>query len=133
MFSSVLRVSAVVLLIFGTSLTRAAEVGPDGMSAGELKEFLTSLQSAVRHGDPTQVAPLMYFPLRVNTEKGVTHSFGGVSFAKKYEQIFTPSLRRSVLAQDSAQLTRSSRGAMVGNGRLWISSVCLDRKCTKRK
>jgi hypothetical protein len=46
---------------------------------------------------------------------------------------FTPALRSAVLAQDSTQVVRSARGAMVGDSRLWIASVCLDRKCTKRK
>ncbi len=133
MLSLVVRVVAVAFFLVGSTVLRAAEVGPDGMTAADLKEFLTSLQTAVRHGDPTQVARYMYFPLRVNSEKGVTHSYGGVTFAKNFEQIFTPALRATVLAQDAAQLMRSARGAMVGDGRMWIASVCLDRKCTKRK
>jgi len=133
MLFMVVRVVAVALFLCGPTALRAADIGPDGMSAPELKEFLTALQTAVRQGDPTQVARFMYFPLRVNTEKGVTHSYGGVTFAKKFEQIFTPALRHAVLAQDAALLKRSSRGAVVGDGRLWIASVCLDRKCTKRK
>ena len=127
------RVVAVAVFLCGTSFLHAADVGPDGMSSAELKDFLTGLQGAVRHGDPTQVARYMYFPLRVNSEKGVIHSYGGVSFAKNFDQVFTPALRRAVLAQDAAQLMRSARGAMVGDGRLWIGNVCLDHKCTKRK
>ena len=133
MLSMVVRLLAVALFLCGTTVVRAAEVGPDGMTAAELKEFLTSLQSALRLGDATQVARHMYFPLRVKTENGVTHSYGGVAFDRHFEQIFTPALRQAVLAQDPARLMRSARGAMVGDGRLWISSVCLDRKCTKRK
>ena len=133
MLSTLVRVVAVSLFLSGSTALRAAEVGPDGLSVGELKEFLTALQTAVRLGDPTQVARYMYFPLRVNTEKGVTHSYGGGTFAKNFEQIFTPALRSTLLSQDAAQLMRSSRGAVVGDGRMWISSVCLDRKCAKRK
>ena len=98
MLSMVVRLLAVALFLCGTTVVRAAEVGPDGMTAAELKEFLTSLQSALRLGDATQVARHMYFPLRVNTENGVTHSYGGVAFDRHFEQIFTPALRQAVKA-----------------------------------
>jgi hypothetical protein len=132
MSSHVVRVVAVALLLCGTTLVRA-EVGPDGMSAAELKDFLAALQTAVRLGDSTQVARFMYFPLRVNSDKGVTHSYGGVAFARNFEQIFSPALRTAVLKQDAAEMMRSTHGAMVGDGRVWIANVCLDHKCTKRK
>ena len=127
------RVVAVVFFVAGGTSLRAAEAGPDGMSPQELKEFLTALQAAIRTGDSSQVAKFMYFPLRVNSERNVMHSYGGVAFAKNFGQVFTPALRNVVLAQDASQLVRSARGAMVGDSRLWIASVCLDRKCTKRK
>jgi hypothetical protein len=127
------RVVAVAFFLAGGASLRAAEAGLDGMSPTELKEFLTALQAAVRTGDSTQVAKFMYFPLRVNSEKNVMHSYGGVAFAKNFAQVFTPALRSAVLAQDSTQVVRSARGAVVGDSRIWIASVCLDRKCTKRK
>jgi len=127
------RLLSLILLLETGASARASEIGPDGMTAAELKDFLDALQTAVRLGEPSQVARYMYFPLRVNSEKGVTHSYGGVSFANNFEQIFTPALRASILAQDPEQMMRSARGAMIGDGRMWISSVCLDRKCTKRK
>jgi hypothetical protein len=133
MLPIVVRVLAVALFLFSSTLVRAAEAGPDGMSTTELKEFFVALQMAVRLGDSSQVAKYMYFPLRVNSDKGVTHSYGGVAFARNFEQIFSPGLRAAVLKQDPAQMMRSAHGAMVGDGRVWIANVCLDHKCTKRK
>ena len=107
----------------------AAEPGPDGLLTEELQAFVVTLQKAVQDDSPEKVAPLIQFPLRVNDAPGQSHSVTARRFTAEYRQIFTPDVKAAILRQEPDEIFRNSKGAMLGNGEVWISGVCLDKDC----
>jgi hypothetical protein len=100
--------------------------------------FLASLQDAIRAENPNQVAVLVKFPLRVgHPSKPSARPLRAVKvrnaaeLVRRYSEIFTPEVRAAVLAQSPDTLFRNWQGAMVGNGKLWFTGVCLDSTCSR--
>ncbi len=106
--------------------------GPDGLTDAELAETLDQLQRAVAAGDPNRVADLMSFPLQVNQGKRRS-KWTKARFLASYGDLFDNSLRQVVAAQTPQALFRSSRGAMLGNGEVWLSVICQDKSCSRRQ
>lgn len=107
----------------------AEEPGPDGLLTEELKAFVVTLQKAVQDDSPEKVAPLIQFPLRVNAATGKNHSVTARRFTAEYGKIFTPAVKSAILQQAPDEVFRNSKGAMLGNGEVWISGACLDKNC----
>ena len=107
----------------------AEETGPDGLLTEELKAFVVTLQKTVQDDSPEKIAPLIQFPLRVNAATGKNHSVTARRFTAEYGQIFTPVVKAAILRQELDEIFRNSKGAMLGNGEVWISGVCLDQGC----
>jgi hypothetical protein len=102
--------------------------------------FLASLQDAIRAENPNQVAVLVKFPLRVgHPSKPSARPLRAVKvrnaaeLVRRYSEIFTPEVRAAVLAQSPDTLFRNWQGAMVGNGELWFTGVCLDSTCSRHR
>lgn len=117
-------------LVSQPSIVAAAdnEPGPDGLTAQQLGAALTALQEAVKRDDAEGVAALMSFPLQVNHGSHSEH-MGRSRFLARYPQVFTGKVRRALAAQEAQALFRNARGAMVGEGELWLSGVCMDKAC----
>lgn len=113
------------------SAVTADDVGPDGLNSKELTVFLKALQSAVKTGKPADVAHYVSFPLRVNYNNGGHRNVTKAQFARAYNKIFTSKIKAALMAQQPAELFRSWRGAMVGDGELWFSGICAKQGCTK--
>ena len=123
-------------LIFAliAGLVQAAEpVGPDGLSSPELAQFLQQLQNAVQQDNPQELAKLVQFPLRVNQGSQKPKMISKRQFMASWQTIITPEIKTALLAQKPDTLFRNSRGAMVGQGELWFSGICADKKCLKHK
>ena len=111
----------------------ASNVGVDGMTAEELTECLSRLQRAVAGDDKAGVADLVSFPLVVNAANKKSKSVTALQFARTYSETFTEKVKRAVLAQRPNDMFRSWRGAMIGQGEVWLTAVCPDGGCTSHK
>lgn len=114
----------------GPSLPRGAEdePGPDGLTEQQLNAALTALQEAVKRGDAEAVAGWVSFPLQVN-RNGRSERMGRARFLARYAEVFNGKVRRALAEQEAQALFRNARGAMVGDGELWLAGVCEDRAC----
>jgi len=113
-----------------TTFAQAESTGPDGMTHAQLSEFLKSLQTAVANDDAASVAKLSRFPLRVNLPNKKT--LQAQQFITQYPKLITAKVKTAVLAQTAETLFRNSNGAMIGNGEIWFSGICLNKQCTKQ-
>lgn len=92
--------------------------------------FLTQLQNAVRANDREAVIRLVSLPLRVNSNR--TRLYRDTkSVRADYDRIFTPNVRKAILAQRFEQLFGRDQGVMIGDGEVWFDHVCLDGDCTR--
>lgn len=110
---------------------QAALQGPDGLTQAELTDALHRLQQAVASGDAKRVAALVSFPLQVNQGKQ-SRRWTRARFLTAYAQLFDKNLQQVLADQTPQTLFRSSRGAMIGNGEIWLSGVCRDKNCGQR-
>lgn len=111
---------------------QAALQGPDGLTQAELTDALHRLQQAVASGDAKRVAALVSFPLQVNQGKQ-SRRWTRARFVAAYAQLFDKNLQQVLADQTPQTLFRSSRGAMIGNGEIWLSGVCQDNDCRRSK
>lgn len=107
--------------------------GASGFTPVEIRDFATRLQQAVRADDAAQVATLVAFPLRINRPGSRPRQIGRGEFLRRYAEIFTPQLRRALLAQDPGALFENWQGVMFGDGEAWAAGVCAARRCTRGK
>jgi hypothetical protein len=135
-----LRALLAVALLASLPFGAAGADGTDGLSDSEAANFLASLQDAIRTENPNQVAVLVKFPLRVGyPSKQSARPLPAVQvrnaaeLVRRYSEIFTPEVRAAVLAQSPDTLFRNWQGAMVGNGELWFTGVCLDSTCSRHR
>ena len=91
--------------------------------------FLTDLQAAVRRGDRRAVSGLVRYPLRVNSNGRARFYRSPAAVRRDYALIFTPRVRRAILAQRFEALFGRDEGVMIGNGEIWFDHVCRNMGC----
>jgi hypothetical protein len=135
-----MRAILAIALLASLVCPAAGANGPDGLTDTEVTVFLASLQDAIRAENPSQIAALVNFPLRVGYSSRqsprparVVNIANAEEFIRRYSELFTPEVRAAVLAQPSETLFRNWQGAMVGNGELWYAGVCRDTQCSDRR
>lgn len=94
----------------------------------EIVPFAKAFRDALRRGDVPQVAEMISFPLKVNTEGGKSRKIGKPRFAGEFDRIFTESVIREVLGQDPATLFQNYQGVMFGNGAVWAAEFCGEKQ-----
>jgi hypothetical protein len=108
----------------------AAAQAPDWvMQDRAYAEFLTQLQGAVRSGDRRAVSNLVRYPLRVNSGGRTRLYRSPAAVRRDYPLIFTPNVRRAILAQRFEALFGRDQGVMIGNGEIWFDHVCRNMGC----
>jgi hypothetical protein len=107
--------------------TVAASASPQMAAYGK---FLTALQSAVESGNKHAVSGLVAYPLRVKTSAGPRMYCDRKSVERDFEQIFTPKVRKAILAQQAEQLFVRDQGAMIGDGEVWFDQTCSNDRCS---
>jgi hypothetical protein len=130
--------SRLLLLAFAFACVDAAPylasvqgVGNDSVRIAEADAF-RQLKNAVKADDRHAVALAFVYPLRVNRTAKESFSIRApAELLGRYDEILTPHVRQAILAQQSDSLFYSWRGAMVGNGEVWISGICEPRDTTK--
>jgi hypothetical protein len=122
-----------VFVISAFACAPSFAVSPDGLTDVELKTFLFKLQTSVSSGHASAVAPLISFPLRVNEPHHKHLKVSAHDFPRQFSSIFTPAVVSALVHQKPETMFRSYRGAMVGDGEVWISGICLDSSCGSHK
>jgi hypothetical protein len=89
-------------------------------AAASARAFLAKLQSAVQSGDKTALSGMVSYPLLVIRSGARTRIRSRAAFLAQYDRLFTPAIRKAILAQKSQCLFGNSSGAMIGDGELWF-------------
>jgi hypothetical protein len=119
------RLLFAMMLLFGSARALVAQ----GESTQSLRlrgrHVFECLKIAIAHGDSAAVAQLVAYPLRVNrTIRLHSDVDSKARLLRQYRAIFTDSVQRAILAQDADSLFFNWQGTMVGDGVVWISTVC---------
>ncbi len=92
-----------------------------GFTQKEFNTYFTKLQKAVAKNDKKAVSNLVYYPLNVNSNGKTKVIKNQKQFIKEYKAIMTKKVKNSVLKQKSDKVFVNYKGAMTGNGEVWMS------------
>ncbi len=95
----------------------------------KVQRLVTDLQQAVAKHDPAAVAALVHYPIKINPGSKPLTIRTPRAFIARYDRIITPSIATVIQKQKYEDLFVNYRGAMFGNGEVWITSHCLDKAC----
>jgi len=115
---------AALLMLFTAAAAADGRLNSSGLSEPAVREFLATLQDAVKRNDAAAVAALVEYPVRINRRQGRSHIGNPRAFASRYYEIFDHRVRSIVLNQRFENLFSNSRGVMLGDGEIWISGIC---------
>jgi hypothetical protein len=76
------------------------------------------------------VIAMIDFPLRVNGPSGPRFYRDARSVERDFDRIFTPKVRRAILAQRADKLFVRDQGAMIGDGEVWFDTTCPKTSCS---
>jgi hypothetical protein len=80
------------------------------------------LKQALADDHREQIASMVHYPLRVNSDKGKHIEIRDqAGFFKSYNYIFTPKVRQAVLSEGDSDFFAKGEGVMLGQGELWFS------------
>jgi len=115
---------AALLMLFASAAAASGRLDNSGLSEPAVREFLATLQDAVKRNDAAAVAALVEYPVRINRRQGRSHIGNPRAFASRYYEIFDHRVRSIVLRQRFEDLFSNSRGIMLGAGEVWFSGIC---------
>ena len=122
------------LVVTGSRIAEPALEAPSAakvMSADQpYATFLSRLRTAVRGNDRDALIALVSFPLRVNFAGGARTYRDAASLGRDFDRVFTPKVKRAVLAQRADRLFVRDLGAMIGDGELWFRETCPNASCS---
>ena len=120
-----------MLALHATHVAAAQDDRADSLARCEAAVF-RRLQHAVRSHDTTTIANLLVYPVRVNLSQASHFVVSSrADFRKHFRDVLPDPVLRSILQQNPDSLFYSWRGAMVGDGEVWIASICSDQRATK--
>jgi hypothetical protein len=126
--------SAQEMVVTGSRIAQPALEAPSAAKAMSVEQpnaaFLSRLQAAVRRNDRDALIALVAFPLRVNFAGGARTYRDAASLGRDFDRVFTPKVKRAVLAQRADRLFVRDLGAMVGDGELWFRETCPNASCS---
>jgi alpha-beta hydrolase superfamily lysophospholipase len=97
----------------------------------KVQHLLADLQQSVASHNPAGVAALVHYPIKVNPGKKPFTVRSQKEFIKDYDRIITQDISEAILKQKYDALFVNSQGAMLGEGEVWITSICLDKGCKR--
>jgi hypothetical protein len=97
----------------------------------KVQHILADLQQSVASHNAAGVAALVHYPIKVNPGKKPFTVKNPKEFIKDYDRIITQDISDAILKQKYEALFVNSQGAMLGEGEVWITSICLDKGCKK--
>jgi hypothetical protein len=96
-----------------------------GVPDADVLAFVQKLQKAVAAGDRAGVAGMVKYPLRVNHDAARHEDVASAAeLLKRYDAVFTPSIRQAIVTETPAKLTGGRDGVAIKAGLVWISSAC---------
>jgi alpha-beta hydrolase superfamily lysophospholipase len=97
----------------------------------KVQHLLADLQQSVASHNAAGVAALVHYPIKVNPGKKPFTVRSQKEFIKDYDHIITQDISEAILKQKYDALFVNSQGAMLGEGEVWITSICLDKGCKR--
>jgi alpha-beta hydrolase superfamily lysophospholipase len=97
----------------------------------KVQHLLADLQQSVASHNAAGVAALVHYPIKVNPGKKPFTVRSQKEFIKDYDRIITQDISEAILKQKYDALFVNSQGAMLGEGEVWITSICLDKGCKR--
>jgi uncharacterized protein len=80
------------------------------------------LKQAVADDHREEIASMVHYPLRVNSDKGKYIKIRDqAAFLKSYNDVFTPKVKQAVLSEGDTGFFAKDKGVMLGRGDLWFS------------
>ncbi|MCU1226701.1 MAG: hypothetical protein JWQ42_4794 [Edaphobacter sp.] len=95
----------------------------------EVQHLVTDLQQAVAKHDAAAVAALVHYPIKINPGTRPFTIRTPQAFIARYDRIITPAIATVIQRQKYEDLFVNYKGAMFGNGEVWITSTCIDKAC----
>ena len=112
--------------LFTQSESVESRIAVAGLTPEEVRSFVARLQTAVVHHDSGTICTMVAYPI---STKGPGRIRTASACRQNYARIFNERVTRAVLSQTFEQLFANWQGVMIGNGEVWISGVCRDKKC----
>jgi len=116
-----------VLLSLRAGFAQPTRLGPSCdlsiVGAKETRSFLDfdrDLRAALSAADPASTALLVEFPLRVNTGHGSYSVNDPAILQARFQEAFSPAVRKAVLDQKTNDIFCNYTGVMYGNGAVWV-------------
>lgn len=104
--------------VLSTGKYSPAGIGDDGA----VDYWVKVLKQAVAGDHCEQIASMVHYPLRVNSDKGRHFEIPNhAAFCKSYNDIFTPNVKQAVLSEGDTDFFAKGEGVMLGRGELWFS------------
>jgi hypothetical protein len=117
-----------LLLLTTSAFAQSTKLGENCdlalVGATETKTFLAfdhELREALSRQDAGITALLVKYPFRINDDRGSYYLDDPGSLQARFQEIFTPALRETVLKQRTEALSCASTGIMYGDGVVWVS------------
>lgn len=104
--------------VLSTGKYSSAGIGDDEA----VEHWVKVLKQAVADDHREQIASMVLYPLRVNSDKGKHFEIPDqTAFFKSYNDIFTPKVKQAVLSEGDTDFFAKGEGVMLGQGELWFS------------
>ena len=98
-------------------------------NSAEYRRVFNALQQAVAANDAAAVATLVDYPITVAIDGKSRSIATAEEFVRAYGSIVTPAIAKVVADQRYSDLMVNAKGAMLGDGQVWINGICADDAC----
>ena len=123
-----LQLSVIFLINVATALPQSSRLGEScdlrALGATDTKSFIAfdrELRAAMSKQDAVAVAFLVKQPLRINDDRGSFYLNDAASLQSRFQEVFPPRVRTTILKQPIEALFCNSNGIMYGNGIVWVN------------
>ncbi len=121
-------VAVMMLCLNRAGLSQGSRVGTEcdlavvgGRDANEFLAFDRDLRQAVKTGNQGAIALLVGYPLAVNDGRGTYRIKDSASLQGRFEEIFTPVVRKAITEQPLNDIACLPEGVMYGRGLVWVN------------
>lgn len=98
----------------------------------KFRAFIAALQKAVHKHDAEAVAAMVSYPITINPKTpGALTIRTPKAFIAHFDQIITSHVAEVIENQNYGNLFVNYKGAMFGDGEVWIAAVCRDKTCNQ--
>lgn len=95
------------------------------------KALLQDLKGALIAGNRQHLADLMSYPLDASIDENPVTVSGAAMFLAFYDKIMTPEIVSAIENTAYADVIVSYQGVTLGDGQVWINSICKNEGCSE--